>query len=1019
MKRVLALIPAALGALALGGVSDGDTPADFPLGRNAEQQACRAQSRFDGTGAASGLDVYCGAWERPSGTLAPVSSAAVLEAECRGARTPLTGSGLDEAVQVACASDGAGGLRRFGLIARRGGRTYVGTAYPADWAPLLTAARVMLGAAPPPAANAEAPPDTAGLREIRSVFPEGAPGQSAAANYELLRRRAYEKNILWNFASSERDFGALLVAHRRVAPDDVAGEAEILGEIGLNLSGAGRFLEAGEALGRAEAAARRAENPLLTSKILNYRALDAMNQRRFSQALTLARQANEIRVQISRAGEPGQVRVSSADSPEIGLRRAFRRSARALLVGVEEADPVERLAVLDAQGWYVAASATRALNRAGASGDLDRADTALSASQNPPPWLTALIYGERARQLAAAGRVGEAESVVQTGLDRIRSQAPNSRPLAHLMLTQASVQRRAARAEQALATSKAALDLFSSQVEAPGLPPDLADEHLAALQASWAGGANASAAADYVEAMALVWDGAAARSAAQLAARLATGEAAGEARAYQDAERSYRAALARRERLVGQQGAPAEQLDAADTAVRDAARAYERAEDALRARSPRFLELLNPRVSAADLQASLGPDEGYLRIVMAAGRGHAVLVTRTAVTPYQIALTSAEADRLAERLHRSNVPRRNRLPDYDLESAGRLYAALIRPVEARLAGVRRLQIDAPGALAAVPYAALVTGTPDQATLQRIRSDQDYTGVPWFARRVAVAQAVGPASFVRVRRARPPSGALRAAAFGDFTPQPRQVAQRLASARGLSDRCREEVAGALSRLPRLPTTRQEVEGTARLFGGASQAEVGEGFTDTAFLRNEDAANADVLIVATHGVLGLSSCFPEPALLTSLGQEGDGLIEASELLDRRLSARLVVLSACDTAGGGRASIERTGLADGGEALSGLARGFLYAGASSVMATQWKVDEEASATETGRFFRAALQPGVTLADALNRAQAEAYEIAETAHPFYWAGFTLIGDGGVQLRPASAPATTTASAPAGSGRG
>jgi CHAT domain-containing protein len=56
--------------------------------------------------------------------------------------------------------------------------------------------------------------------------------------------------------------------------------------------------------------------------------------------------------------------------------------------------------------------------------------------------------------------------------------------------------------------------------------------------------------------------------------------------------------------------------------------------------------------------------------------------------------------------------------------------------------------------------------------------------------------------------------------------------------------------------------------------------------------------------------LSSCFSEPALLTSLGTEGDGLIEASELLDRRLSARLVILSACDTAGGARLDAARTG-------------------------------------------------------------------------------------------------------------
>ena len=164
-----------------------------------------------------------------------------------------------------------------------------------------------------------------------------------------------------------------------------------------------------------------------------------------------------------------------------------------------------------------------------------------------------------------------------------------------------------------------------------------------------------------------------------------------------------------------------------------------------------------------------------------------------------------------------------------------------------------------------------------------------------------------------------------------------------------------------------------------------------------------ADADVILLATHGVLGLSSCFSEPALLTSLGPSGDGLLEASKVLDRSLKARLVILSACDTAGGGQLDEGESGLSEGGEALSGLARSFLYAGASGVLATEWKVDSASAASEVQDFLRQATTNGAPLSLSLGAAQRNLYSQAETAHPFYWAAFILVGDGSVSISAAA----------------
>ena len=137
------------------------------------------------------------------------------------------------------------------------------------------------------------------------------------------------------------------------------------------------------------------------------------------------------------------------------------------------------------------------------------------------------------------------------------------------------------------------------------------------------------------------------------------------------------------------------------------------------------------------------------------------------------------------------------------------------------------------------------------------------------------------------------------------------------------------------------------------------------------------------------------------MTSVGATGDGLIEASELLDRQLKARLVVLSACDTAGGGKLDEARTGLGDGGDALSGLARGFIYAGARDVLATEWAVDSASTGAEITDLLADANRPGVSLSEALSQAQSKLYGQPETAHPFYWAPFILVGDGGGVIAP------------------
>ncbi len=1004
VQLLAAVSSAVLGAAA--GTATAQAPRGaFSLGQNAEAQTCRAQTRLDAGRGRERVDIYCGEWERASGEVVvwPASSEAAALArfaeDCPGVGQTLSSPDFTELRQIPCerASDD-GAVRRYGLLARRGDQLILGAAYPADWAPMIAAARVLSGAA---RAEAVTHSDglTPGMREIQSVYPAGAPGISASVNQELLRRRAYEQNTSWSFSASERDFAELLRTQERLAPDDAEGAAEILAEIGLNLSGERRFQEAEDSFDEAERRANAAGARLLLTKILNYRAMDRLNQRRPADALELARAANAARDALFGAPSSRAPGIGAADARRIEAMAApgRRRAVAPPLSGMTDQD---RAAILSAQADYLAAAAVRAMGEGDAGRYLNAARDRLATSAIQPAWLTALIYEERSRLAAERGDTGVARREAETGLALLRRAAPGTRAEGHLLMALADARRLGGDSAGALADGRAAVVLFTRHREAPGIAPDVAASHLVALYEEWERTREATAANEYFETLALVWDGAAARSAAQLAARLAAKEGGDAVRAYQDAERVYRAALARRQRLSLSPETLPEKIAEADAAATAAAAALAQAEDGVRASSPRYLELLSPAISAGELVGSLEDWEGYVRMVVSHQGGFGAVVTSAGVTPYRIAIDASQAEALASRLRNSaNLSRSGALPDYDIEAAGELYQALLAPAADRIAGLDSLQIDASGPLAAIPFAALVTETPDQAAQDRIREAQDYSGLAWFGRDRTLAASLGPAAFVRTRAATPAAITVPAYAFGDFRPDPAAMARRLAETRGLSDRCREEVQRALARLDALPETAEEARESAAVFGPAAQVRLGETFTDQAVLEDPAVGQAGVLVLATHGVLSLSSCLAEPALLASLGPEGDGLIEASEVLDAGVRARLVVMSACDTAGGGEGDVSRGGFAGGGEALSGLARAFIYAGASSVLATHWKVDATASSLQTRALLTQAAQSKATLAEALSSAQRTLYEDPETAHPFYWSGFVLIGDGAVTL--------------------
>jgi CHAT domain-containing protein len=194
-------------------------------------------------------------------------------------------------------------------------------------------------------------------------------------------------------------------------------------------------------------------------------------------------------------------------------------------------------------------------------------------------------------------------------------------------------------------------------------------------------------------------------------------------------------------------------------------------------------------------------------------------------------------------------------------------------------------------------------------------------------------------------------------------------------------------GTLAMAPQpdvLVNSAAEVE---RISRADTLAEVFIGSQATESLFRRLAPDRDVLHLATFGVLNTRN--PLFSYLQLNPDEAtDGRLEAHEVFGLRLSADLIVLSACET---GLGSGLRRDVPPGDDWV-GLVRAFLYAGARSVVASLWPVDDRATASLMERFY-AELESGRTKARSLAEAQRAMLREPEHANPFYWAAFQLSG--------------------------
>lgn len=818
--------------------------------------------------------------------------------------------------------------------------------------------------------------------------------QAGSLDPDRALSEGYRRNNAGAYAEAAEFFGTL---QQRAGGVDRTGEYLI--NEALQKSNLGQFAEADRLF--EEASLIPTTDRVQTRLRRNFRALHQINQRQLDAALA------ELDRPVTPLDEPMRV---IGGAVEIGNEVAAHINAGATggaRLGTTEAGqltPEERSVILDAQALQLRGTVFRLKgDNAQASAALETANRqALSVRDGRVVSIVRLrsqILAESAAAAEASGDAGGAENRFRQSIALLETRYPDSNVVAAARSRFAAFLVRQNRAPEAMALYKTVVaDVIRRGNSATGMSNLLGPYFELLAQRS-----NDPAAVEdfFLATQTLVRPGVA-DTQAQLARQLSQG--AGEAATlFRQATALQREVERTRVGIEGLRGVEHPDEDQIAAAAVELDR-LEREQSAMQARLsefPQYRALSTDTLAIQDLRAALKADEAYLKLAVVGQAVYGVYVTPADATAYKLPITSDQLEQRVDDL-RTTISRveDGRVVTYpfDVALARKLYLELTGPVADRIARPGALVFEPDGAMLRLPLALLPAS---QAGVDRYvaRSAKagadkfDFTGVDWLGRTTQISTAVSARGFRDGRKAAPSAATRPYLGFGNNAPAFTQIA--LTTGPDPADPC----AWPLSEWNK-PISPAELRAAQSVLGAGSDVVTGADFTDETVMARRDLADFRILHFATHGFVTAprAQCPARPALLTSFGDaQSDGLLSFKEIYDLHMDADLVLLSACDTAG--RATIAATREAGvttgGGSALDGLVRAFIGGGARSVLASHWPAPDEFDATErlVSSLFQVA--PGTSIGEALQAGERKLMDDAATSHPFYWAGFVLVGDG------------------------
>jgi CHAT domain-containing protein len=812
----------------------------------------------------------------------------------------------------------------------------------------------------------------------------------------------YRRNLSGNYAEAAAFFETLQQRTSGLEGEDINPDEYLINRA-LQKSNLGEFAEADDLFEQARA--MNIDDPITERLQRNFEAIHQLNQGRFDAAIERINAPLETSL-VEQIALTERLEITAPISTRInGSVRT-----RSLLGFVDETklSAQERGEIIDAQALQLLGTAQR-LN-----GDREAAQNSLTAAYNRAvavrdgrvtsiTRLRAQILAELALISEADGRLGEAQQLLRDGLDLLSVQYPETRAV-----------------NGAKARLAAFLLRHGQQAEARQLYDEVVDNSLG-KQSAISGMANQlapyfallaadeTATAQFFKASQILVRPGVAETQAVLSRELSGGT--------DETARLFRQSInltrnIERLRIRFSALGKIEPTDSVRRQSNDLASEIEELERSQQltqvrlSEFPQYRAITDRFLSLDELRATMQPAEAYMRMTIIGGDIFMFYTDQSAAKIYKVPLDEAALDARVDTIRASISLFENGqyiTYPFDIEAARALYSDLFEPVSDRLASKTHLIFEPDGAMLRLPINLLVADDASVsqylARTEAVDGDPfDFSGVKWLGRNIDISTAVSARAFADARQAPQSNASLQYLGLGRN--QPVLASTKVAAIRGGDQNDDAHCQWPLSQWNN-PISDSELQEAQSLVGAQNSALItGAAFTDTAILSDNNISDYRILHFATHGLVTAPSpsCPAKPALLTSFGENGsDGLLAFDEIFDLKLDADIIILSACDTAGKASIAVTReAGVSSGGgTALDGLVRSFIGAGGRSVLASHWPAPDDFNATE--RLINGLFSDGRgrSITEALRLSQLDLMNDPVTSHPFYWAGFALIGDG------------------------
>ncbi|MFM9851670.1 MAG: CHAT domain-containing protein [Sphingomonadaceae bacterium] len=835
--------------------------------------------------------------------------------------------------------------------------------------------------------------------------------QAATLDPDQALAEGYRRNNVGNYPEAAEFFDTLQ-QQLSASPNDRERLGEYLINRALQKSNMGDFAEADALF--AEAGSQPLSDRVQTRLSRNFEAVHLLNQQRYDDALSrldqpvapnaatavLPGSAIEIGFQVAaeiNAGSPTSQRLGSTESTALTAQ--------------------ERARLLDAQAMQLRGTLLRLTGKPSESVPLlERAMSDVMAVRDGRVVsvirLRSQILAETGLALEDQRDVSGAEAKLRESVTLLETRYPQSAAVNGARARLAAFLARQSKVEPALAEYRQVMtSLADVQSHAAGLGNLLAP-YFDLLTGSAKG--SPTAAADVFLASQLLVRPGIADTQALLARELSDGTNEG-ARFFRqsrnlarDIERS-RIEAANLLLLPNQTTAIRAAIDALQLDI-GALEKEQAATQAKLSEFPQFRAISARTITLDELTNTLKPGEAYLKLSVVGRSVFALFADKAGALAYKLPITASQLDNAVDTLRETiAVEQGGQVTTYafDVVLGRKLFVDLVGPVADRITASKHIIFEPDGGMLRLPLNLLIT---DQASVdayqQRIKApaadEFDFRGIQWLGRGRSVSTTVSAKAF-RDARSLPASNATRAyIGFGQNAPltSSARIYRASASAGGV------DCNWPASQWNR-PISASELREAQSLIGAPGSTLVtGAAFTDAAVLNRTDLADYRIIHFATHGLVTAprTECPARPALVTSFGgADSDGLLSFKEIFDMKINADIVILSACDTAGKATISATREAgvTSGGGNALDGLVRAFIGAGGRAILASHWPAPDDFDATKIliSGLFQAAR--GTSIGTALDQAQTLLMDKAETSHPYYWAGFAVIGDGGQSVLP------------------